>query len=92
MQEAVNAFKVFSPSACILTKLDETGQLGAGVSAVVENRLPLAFLCDGQQVPEDLHVARTHLFLNRCFAEQPGTEAVGGPMPSYEDWIVHANV
>jgi flagellar biosynthesis protein FlhF len=92
MQEAVDAFKAFSPAACVLTKLDETGQLGAGVSAVVDNRLPLAFLCDGQQVPDDLHVARTHLFLNRCFAEQSGTEAVGAPMPSYEDWIVHANV
>lgn len=92
MQEAVDAFKAFSPTACILTKLDETGQLGAGVSTVVENRLPLAFVCDGQQVPEDLHVARTHLLLNRCFAEQPSTGPVGAPMPSYEDWIVHANV
>jgi len=92
MQEAVEAFRAFSPEACILTKLDETGQLGAAVSTVVENRLPVAFVCDGQQVPEDLHVARTHLLLNRCFADQPGAEAGGAPMPSYEDWIVHANV
>jgi flagellar biosynthesis protein FlhF len=92
MQEAVEAFKVFSPEACILTKLDETGQLGAAVSTVVENRLPVSFVCDGQQVPEDLHVARTHLLLNRCFAERSEAETVGAPMPTYEDWIVHANV
>lgn len=92
MQEAVASFRGFSPEACILTKLDETGQLGAAVSAVVENRLPVAFVCDGQQVPEDLHVARTHLLLNRCFAERSGAEDAGAPMPSYEDWIAHANV
>jgi len=92
MQETVDAFSGFSPDACILTKLDETGQLGSAVSAVVENRLPVAFLCDGQQVPEDLHVARTHLLLNRCFTERSDAEDIGNPMPSYEDWIVHANV
>ncbi|HYE36795.1 flagellar biosynthesis protein FlhF [Methylocaldum sp.] len=92
MQEAVEAFRGFSPEACILTKLDETGQLGAAVSTVVENRLPVAFVCDGQQVPEDLHVARTHLLLNRCFAERSDAEEVGAPAPSYEDWVVHANV
>ncbi|BBA34337.1 flagellar biosynthetic protein FlhF [Methylocaldum marinum] len=92
MQEAVEAFRAFSPEACIVTKLDETGQLGAALSTVAENRLPVAFVCDGQQVPEDLHVARTHLLLNRCFADRSGAAAVGSPMPSYEDWIVHANV
>jgi flagellar biosynthesis protein FlhF len=92
MQEAMEAFQGFAPEACVLTKLDETAQVGTAVSAVIESRLPVAFLCDGQQVPEDLHVARSHLLLSRCFAEHTDAEDVDARPFSYEDWVAHANV
>ncbi|MGH8551430.1 MAG: flagellar biosynthesis protein FlhF [Methylococcales bacterium] len=70
MQEIIQAFRVFEPYAAILTKLDETVMLGSAVSALVENRLPLSFVCDGQKVPENLRTAKEWGFADQCFAAE----------------------
>lgn len=49
---------VSRPSACILTKTDEATSLGGAISALIRSRLPLAYVANGQRVPEDLHCAR----------------------------------
>jgi len=95
MHEAIQAFSGCAPKACILTKLDETTHLGSALSTIIEQALPLAYVSDGQQVPEDLHPARTHLLLEKCFAESAGNDEdndVGGRVFAYEDWVAHANV
>ena len=58
LQEIVDAFMVAGPSACILTKTDEATSLGGAISALIRSRLPLAYVTNGQRVPEDLHFAR----------------------------------
>jgi flagellar biosynthesis protein FlhF len=56
-REIVTAFRVARPCACILTKTDEATSLGGAISALVSSGLPLAFVANGQRVPEDLHSA-----------------------------------
>lgn len=54
-------FKRFAPAkpgAVILTKLDEASRVGAALSAVIRHEIPLAYVTDGQRVPEDLSAAR----------------------------------
>jgi flagellar biosynthesis protein FlhF len=58
LEEIVGAFANFSPAACVLTKVDEAASLGAALSTAIRHRLPIAYLCNGQRVPEDLHDAR----------------------------------
>lgn len=41
----------------VLTKIDEAVRLGDPLSALIAHGLPLAYLTDGQRVPEDLHRA-----------------------------------
>ena len=60
LEKAIKQFAVTRPRACMLTKLDEAASLGGILSAIVHNGLPLAYLADGQRVPEDLQVARAH--------------------------------
>ena len=57
LEEIVQAFSRVTPSACILTKVDEAASLGAVISTVLRHKLKVAYLCDGQRVPEDLHQA-----------------------------------
>lgn len=57
LQQIVDAFMVARPSACILTKTDEASSLGGALSALLRSRLPLAYVANGQRVPEDLHCA-----------------------------------
>lgn len=57
LEEIVRAFARINPAACILTKVDEAASLGGAISAVLRHKLKIAYVCDGQRVPEDLHAA-----------------------------------
>jgi flagellar biosynthesis protein FlhF len=57
LDEAVRSFANLAPDACILTKVDEAASLGAVLSTILRHKLRIAYLCNGQRVPEDLHAA-----------------------------------
>ena len=57
LEEIVRAFARATPAACVLTKVDEAASLGGAISAVLRHKLKIAYVCDGQRVPEDLHAA-----------------------------------
>lgn len=57
LQEIVKSFARIAPVACILTKVDEAASLGAVLSTALRHNLRIAYLCNGQRVPEDLHSA-----------------------------------
>jgi flagellar biosynthesis protein FlhF len=57
LEETVKSFARVSPAACILTKVDEAASLGAVLSTTLRHKLRIAYVCDGQRVPEDLHAA-----------------------------------
>ncbi|MFN2308651.1 MAG: flagellar biosynthesis protein FlhF [Gammaproteobacteria bacterium] len=66
LDEAVRAFGATTLAGCILTKLDEAASLGGVLSVIAKHRLPLAYVGDGQRVPEDLHPARAHNLVSRA--------------------------
>lgn len=72
MEQAIGAFGAARPEACILTKIDEAGSLGGALSALIHKALPLAFVADGQKVPEDLHLARAHTLVSKAVACSTG--------------------
>jgi flagellar biosynthesis protein FlhF len=57
LEDIIRAFSGASPAACIITKVDESASLGAVISATVRHKLKIAFVCNGQRVPDDLHAA-----------------------------------
>ncbi|MGL4716860.1 MAG: flagellar biosynthesis protein FlhF [Aeromonas sp.] len=57
MQETVDHFRRIPLSGCILTKLDETLNLGEVINVCIQNTLPISYVTDGQRVPEDIQVA-----------------------------------
>lgn len=65
----LEGFSAVSPTATILTKLDETEQL-AGVLAALESKAPpLSYLTHGQQVPDDIEPANAESVLTRFFID-----------------------
>jgi flagellar biosynthesis protein FlhF len=62
LAEAMNVFKAANPEALIITKLDEAAALGGVLSLAIRGGLPIAYLSDGQRVPEDLHTAAPKRF------------------------------
>lgn len=66
LEEIVRGFARVAPAACVLTKVDEAASLGAALSVILRHRLRIAYVSDGQRVPEDLHAAhRRRIWLAR---------------------------
>lgn len=65
IEETINVFRGINLDGCIITKLDEASSIGPVLSAIIEQKLPLAYVSDGQRVPEDLHLARTDKLINQ---------------------------
>ena len=58
LNETVKAYSGARPAGCIVTKTDEATSLGAVITVLLRQRLPVSFLGNGQRVPEDLAPAR----------------------------------
>ncbi len=65
LSETESKFKEMNLTGCILTKVDETTSLGGAITVAVENNLPISYFCDGQKIPEDMHLARAHIIVSR---------------------------
>jgi len=68
LEEIIQTYKRIKPCGCILTKVDEAVGLGGVLSAIVRHKLAVAYVSDGQRVPEDLYTARAHSLVSRSVA------------------------
>ena len=56
LQEAYDHFRRIPLSGCILTKLDESLNLGDVLDVCIQNALPVSYVTNGQRVPEDIQL------------------------------------
>jgi len=81
LSRVVDRFARFHPRKLLFTRLDETSSFGSIWAEPVKRSLPVSFLCDGQQIPEDLHPASPNaivdLLIGRptCLAEEDRSAA-----------------
>jgi len=68
LREVVRGYNGVDLSGCILTKVDESTSLGHALDVVIQQQLPVAYISDGQRVPEDLQPARAHTLVSRSVA------------------------
>ena len=68
LMDIVKSFSCYSPDDCIVTKIDESPMLGHIIDVLIENNLPISFLTNGQQVPEDIQKVDVHDFIRKCIA------------------------
>lgn len=66
LQETIDHFRRIPLSGCIMTKLDECLSLGEFVSVVVQNALPVAYIANGQRVPEDIVIAQPKYMISKA--------------------------
>ncbi|VVE70586.1 flagellar biosynthesis protein FlhF [Pandoraea captiosa] len=88
LNEVVHAYRSASAegggdlAGCILTKLDETTNLGSVLDTVIRHRLPVHYVSTGQRVPENLHVADRQFLIDTALS----APVTGSPfVPSEED-------
>lgn len=64
LTRVVERFLCFEPDTLLFTRLDETESRGGIWSAAAQFRLPVSFLCAGQQIPEDVEPAAQEVLLD----------------------------
>jgi flagellar biosynthesis protein FlhF len=63
-------FEMFGADCLVLTKLDETSQPSRLLETITESSLPMAYLCTGQRVPEDMLSATPKSLISRIYGEK----------------------
>lgn len=86
MRAIIAAFQMVEPTACIITKMDEADSKGAVISTLIERQLPVAFITNGQQVPEDIYIPHAKRLVEQCAAELD-VNYDGKVVAGYEDWV-----
>ena len=66
LQAAHRCYRTGNLIGCVLTKLDEAGSLGEALSLSIANRLPLAYVANGQSIPHDLAVAQAKTLVGQA--------------------------
>lgn len=61
MMRILKDFKIIKYSQMIITKVDETESLGSIINAAYFTGLPIAYITNGQDVPDDIEVANPRL-------------------------------
>ena len=86
LNDVMRTFHKSHLEGCILTKIDETTSLGGALSAIIRYQLPIAYLSDGQRVPEDMHPARAHALVSRAVSMMKELEITS------ERYPIHINI
>jgi flagellar biosynthesis protein FlhF len=70
-ERLVSVYQAPAATAMVITKLDEFGRAGGAVQAAVNAKLPIAYLCRGPRVPEDLETPTADEVLDIVLPERP---------------------
>jgi len=64
LPEVPDAIVIATPAATVPGLIDEAGQLGCVMNALIRHELPAIWFSDGQRIPDDIHeAARKRLWL-----------------------------
>ncbi len=74
LDDVIRSYAGEDLAGCIFTKTDEAASLAPALDAVVRHGLLLAYVANGQRVPEDLHLPNRNYLLHRAF-KQPATQS-----------------
>lgn len=64
--DVIRAFAPAGLQGCFLTKIDEAASLGEILSVLIQHKLAIAYVSDGQKVPDNLHKARGKLLVREA--------------------------
>jgi flagellar biosynthesis protein FlhF len=66
LDEVIGIYRRFRMDGAIVTKIDEAARIGGALDGAIRHHLALAFITNGQRVPEDLHPAQSAFLVQRA--------------------------
>jgi flagellar biosynthesis protein FlhF len=85
LDEVMRSYAPVRPEALVLTKIDEAASLGGALSVAIRHALPLAWLSDGQCIPDDVHPAAQKLawLIKKAIELASGSSAIDAVDDTY---------
>jgi len=79
MRSAFDTYRELGLNGCVLSKTDESGSLGEALTLAIEKQLPIAYVTDGQKIPDDIGIAKRHDLVSRAvvIAQKSGEHDAG---------------
>lgn len=65
IKASLHSYGVSNLDYCVMTKLDECASLSDATGVLIEHNIPLAYITDGQSVPEDIAILKASEFVAR---------------------------
>ena len=87
LDETIRRFNTVPLAGSIITKVDEAGQLGCVISALIRHELQIAYLSDGQRVPDDLYKANR----KKLWLVNQAVECIRASAPKIDERIMAEN-
>jgi flagellar biosynthesis protein FlhF len=66
LKEIVESYQKCKPAGCVITKTDESSQLGNVLTVAIEHMMPVWFETNGQRIPEDIQPIEPELLIKRA--------------------------
>lgn len=82
LDRTLEGFGALSPQALVMTKFDESLTCGNVVNLLHRHRLPLAYVSDGGDIPEDLHEGSARWLADRLMTNAAPAAEAPRPSPS----------
>ena len=67
LTDVVNAYRGKGLDGCVITKVDEAATMGNALDVVIQEKLKVYYLANGQRVPEDLHLVNKTWLMHHTF-------------------------
>ena len=75
LEQTAQHFAAVGTTALVLTKLDEATGLGNVLPVLRASKLPLSYLTNGQNVPDDIETAAAHQMARLILAMEPAADS-----------------
>ncbi|WP_193074814.1 flagellar biosynthesis protein FlhF [Pseudomonas sp. FME51] len=90
LKAAWHNYRSCNPVGCVLTKVDEAATLGEAMGLAMEQRLPVAYVADGQRIPDDLARGVGHQLVSRAVGLAGNEVAADQTMADVFAGILHS--
>ena len=76
LKEVVASYENCKPDGCVITKTDESSQLGNVLTVAIEDNLPIWYETFGQNIPEDISEINPSSLIQRAIESRAQTEVL----------------
>lgn len=86
LDDIARVFTMKNTRGCILTKQDESNSIAPAVGTSITHKLPISYVCHGQDIYKDIEVADSEIILNQILVDKMNNHVL--PVTNLENKLI----